>query len=388
MRPEDLEQLRFNVLTNVSRMPGLIMYRNYNFADYEADLNHLQDLEEVLNQLDTVFNMGPEVAAKALGGEFASQEISTDRILGIPLYLYLDVITACVTYSMASTTSLAERKNQLLGRVRVLRDKAANLPHNPHFHPKKHLSKSAIEGIVRSKGNFIFSTMKADGKNYVSVKSTVTFERYEVRNGDIYNPQATHYTYEDFAFEEDYKRVKMRESERYINHIKEIQNAIKKYFKNGVIPDSTNSFHSTLLDHNMDSTVRSYLFAIVEKLSQESLSDEGLTLEELFKELKEQEAIVLKKQAEEKAKAFAQQTISEDNGPKKRGVFERFRGVLRPQKQVPDTQEDIDRFEEERKKQIIADEEVRNVVMYQRQMVRGKEVLVPMSNDEYKVVKR
>ena len=34
MKPDDLKQLRFNIFTNISRMPGIIMNRTYHFADY------------------------------------------------------------------------------------------------------------------------------------------------------------------------------------------------------------------------------------------------------------------------------------------------------------------------------------------------------------------
>ena len=103
MNLEDLQQLRLNVLTNVSRLPRIIMDRDYSISDYDSDIAHLNDLEAVLDQLEMIFNLEKEAVSIVLGHEFVSPDIQIDNALEVPLYLYLDMIIDTIDLAMNNT---------------------------------------------------------------------------------------------------------------------------------------------------------------------------------------------------------------------------------------------------------------------------------------------
>ena len=169
----------------------------------------------------------------------------------------------------------------------------------------------------------------------------------------------------------------------------EIMDAVRPYFKDGALPDAGRDVRDSLLDPDLDSSVDAWLYSIVSHLNHEIVRDD-ISLDECYEYFKEavQNASRQKEEARKKAEEDVRKQVDlEKNVPKKKSIFERFRGMLGPKEEIPkDTAEET--FETQRKKQMGQDEEIRNVVIYQRRVIDGKEVLVPLDNSEFKVVRR
>ena len=388
MSEEDIKQLRSNVTDNVSRMPSRLMYRNYNFPDYESDERSLGQLSEVLDQLEQVFSLGPEMAEKVLGGEFKSNSAFDYGIKPIPLFLHLDTMVVAIDFNMRSTEKLNERKKELKARIAAIREKAAKLSHDPKFDPSKELSYTAQERIASSKGNFSFDTKEIEGRHYLSVSATSTYETYDYRHGDFYNLQSSTSYSNELAYKEDQEEVERMAREKKEAQLNEIRSHISKYFKDGMIPSSMAEYFQVMKDTELPKNITTWLFSIMEHLTHSARRD-SFSLEDAYKYLKENEAALQKQQEEERKKeeeARAKEQVAQP--PRKKGFFERFRGRHEEKKQETPEVEAEDRFEKERRRQIVQDEEIRDVVIYQRTVVNGKEVLVPLDNSEYKVVRR
>ena len=388
MSEEDIKQLRSNVTDNVSRMPSRLMYRNYNFPDYESDERSLGQLSEVLDQLEQVFSLGPEMAEKVLGGEFKSNSAYDYGVKPIPLFLHLDTMVVAIDFNMRSTERLNDRKKELKARIAAIREKAAKLSHNPIFDPSKELSYIAQERIASSKGNFSFDIKEIEGRRYLSVAATSTYETYDYRHGDIYNLQSSTSYSNELAYKEDQEEVERMAREKKEAQLNEIRSHISKYFKDGVIPSSMAEYFQVMKDTELPKNITTWLFTIMEYLTHSARGD-SFSLEDAYKYLKENEAALQKQQEEERKKeeeARAKEQAAQP--PRKKGFFERFRGRHDSQKETISEEEAEDRFEKARRRQIVQDEEIRDVVIYQRTVVNGKEVLVPLDNSEYKVVRR
>lgn len=91
---------------------------------------------------------------------------------------------------------------------------------------------------------------------------------------------------------------------------------------------------------------------------------------------------------ESEVKDVVDEFTKKEKREKKKGFFTRFKGIFGMAEKAADQMDAINDFEDAREKQIKDDNEVRNVIMYERRIENGHEVLVPLSNDEYKVVKR
>lgn len=360
MSPKDIEQLRYNILTNVAKMPALITFRNNNIPDYKSDIEHLKDLETVIEQIETIYKMDKRMILNVLGREFQANITPHTVPLAVPLYVYLDVIGETLIYAMNNTAKLDGRKQLLLARLKECRRKAAQLPHHPDFDPNKHISKIAIENMIASKGNYHFRRIVKNNNRYITIVSAIPRPSKDKRR----NPYTYH---EDMAFQEDYNQIKMQESEQYIKYIQGIQNHIKKYFVNDRIPDSTTSFHATLKDPHLDETIRVNLLAIVEQIDHDYTSDAAIPLDQAYAQLIVQEKAVQKQQVEQKASTFASQTLKEDNPSQRQGTFTRFLGEKTDIVKKPCTPEVIKSFEDERKKQILLDEEKRNIIICKRE---------------------
>ena len=389
MDTTDIEQLRSNVMTNVANMPGLLMNRNYNFPDYESDERHLKNLEEVIGQLEQVFAMDKDVVQQVLGGEYKLDDFANQYNLEIPLFMYIDIMIVAIEKNMNTTERLNDRKKELIDKLYRLRELASMLEYDELFDASKHFSDDAKKNISDSHGNYAFKITKINDKRYLAFDSTTTQESFDQRHGDYYNIQTSTHGHDGLLYSEDKNELRDIEYNKRKKVVDEVVEHISKYFKNGELPaspdnlfkyiDSSYDFDFRYALKQIYIAVKSYDFTDVEI---KAAFDRFLAVEKKYLEMEE-----AKKDVPEQTD-IQEDEISISEKPKKKGLFSRIRDYLSSDSSTQTPSNDIDNFEEERKKQISDDMEIRDAVVFQRKMVEGKEVLVPLDESEYRVVKR
>lgn len=379
MTEKDMIQVRSNVTKNIINIQTDLLRRNPNFVDYVADRELLRNLDEIIFQLEDLFEKDPALVAKIVGGEIKSEDFQVRVGVGVPLYLHLEVITGIIEKALANNTKQDSTKQNLMGRLQALRNLAINLPRDLSFDPEKHISDFTMDAIVRSRGEFYYDHKVVNGKRYLVVETTHRHETADVRYGDVYDSTLTITHPEEYVFEEDRKEIHEAEHVAKMSVITEAKRTVAKYFINGKLPENIKDFKACLLDENMDPTLLPFVFGLTDELLKYQIDiKEVKTLLEYVKssekrlEVKPQEEVI---------------EIEVEPTPKK-GMFERFKGKIGKKPAKETTPEDLDDFEKARRKQIEDDEEVRDVVIFQRKIIDGKEVLVPMDTEEYKVVRR
>ena len=369
MTEKDIVQIRSNVTNNIINIQSTLLQRNYNVPDYENDGEHLEDLDEIIFQLETLINHHPEIVKRVLGGEIKSESFQARVGKGVPLYLHLEVIMGIIEKGLESTTEYEPLKKELMMHLSTLREKAVELPFDQSFDPTKHISDLAIDAIVQSRGDFYYDEIIVNNKRYLSVETNHKQELYDISN------------VQNLVFEEDRKEVSEKEHQDKISIIMEAQRAVSKYYMNGRLPESMKEFRMSLISEDVNPSQLTYVFALTDELLKEQIDTKELEI--LLNYLKETEPELKRKHPIIRASI-----IEVDVEPKKKGMFERYRGIISKKPVQDTTEEDIKEFERARKEQIAEDDEVRDVIIFQRRIINEEEVLVPMSTDEYKVVKR
>ena len=390
-----------NIRNEIANMTGLLMSRNYNFPDYESDKRNLKKLESLIVKLEDIFTKDSGTIQELLGGEITSDDPYRMNDMGVPLYLYIDVIITAIEKNMASTVDLKPMKTELVERLNNIRNKAAKLEFDSVFDPNKHLTEETKNKIASSKGSYKFVIENIDGERYIGVNATVTSESYDLRNGDVYNIQSSRYGYSSLAFEEDVNSIEKKKSEEIDKKLEEIIPYIEHYFRGDKIPVSAdNGFYASLKDPELSFDVKFRLHQLVEAVLRRSSVK---ILDKYFVKLKNaekaNEARMQKAKEEQQKQETSKQEVSNQDEPvqkiveekktsRKKGLFSRFREKIGSRDSRQDESSSIDRFEQARREQIRDDEEVRNVVIYEKRIIDGEEVLVPLDNDEFKVVRR
>ena len=377
-----LELTKKELRDRITYMPEILTRRSYNFPDYESVTNNLRELSDLLERIDEVFSMNPEQIQDILGGELArpNDAMHTNE-LPLPLYLYLDIMAIEIEKSMLDIENLNEEKRNILQKLHELREKAAKLEYDSSFDPNKTISEDTKAKISRSRGRFRFIRKEIEDEQFLTIDAS----KY-VGDEYYYNSSNDSRVHVDsgLVFEEDYNYIRQKRNEAK----KEIIAHISKYFKDGTVPHNSNLVFDYLDDKYLDDSICFDLTRLIDSMGKDSISD----MQEQFKVFLETEERKEKKRKEEEIEKVLVDEVKEDkvieeNIPKKKGIFSRLWSTI-PKQENEETQAALDNFEKEREKQIEQDEEVRNVAIFEKKMIDGQEVLVPLDNNEYKVVKR
>ena len=384
------------LIERITDMHLVLMDRSYTFPDYESDEKHLKELEDLINEMESVFSKDDNYVQEVFGGELKN---STYRSHGmqLPLFMYIDFMIIAIEENMVTTTDLNDQKSALIERLKKVREKAAKLPHKEIFDPNKEISKKTRESIGGSRGSFSFGVEEIDGDDYLHFMAVVGIDYFDRSyfKTETKNERG-------LAYEDDIKHLEMVRTEKNKKKIEEMISHISHYFKDNKIPTDPDKFHEELVDVFMNDTLSYGLYRLVEAILEKAPVEE---IDKLFDSVLITEANLKAKEVETKKEEKVQEVEIEEEKveepelekkeepiPSKKGMFGRLKGFLSSSPAEEQTKEEkeesIERFENERKKQIIEDEEIRNVVIYKMEMIDGKQVLVPLDNSEYKVVKR
>lgn len=390
-----------SIKNRISDMPAILMSRNYNFPDYEYDKRHLDMLEDLMNDIQEIFNRGGNEVHELLDGEFKSDNDYRTN-LELPLFFHIELMILAIENNMKDTVDLNDRKEDILRRLKVLKDYAINhLKYATMFSPAKHLSEMAKNAISLSKGNFSFGKKRVGNDIFLIYDTTEVYEDIERKNGEYYSKGVTRHNYSNFLYQEDIDYLKEQDME--LQRIsKPILEDVSECFVNGTVPKfiSTMYLPAIVKEEYKDPDFLIVLHNLILKI-QKPYTEELLefSIEELYHMYKlkksnlklngnKVEEDISEDNKESEVKDVVDDFTKKDKKEKKKGFFSRFKGIFGIAEEAANQMDAINDFEDAREKQIKDDNEVRNVIMYERRIENGREVLVPLSNDEYKVVKR
>ena len=298
------------------------------------------------------------------------------------------------TISNGSGNVYQKRKASVLKRIKELRKRMLSLPYDKRFNPNYSLTRSCIEDITRSKGVFHF--------DFQSIKE-INMDEYEVLKDDSIEDFKVLYYFADIPTETfTVKKGKMQKVETSKLHVNSIAFEEEKLSLEEEYIESMQEYANDVIDE-----ISSFFDGTIPKDFEEAeylLEERGYPIEqyeELHKALevrynylksktiKNRENIELytKKLSTFKKRSKIKPTKKETKEVKT-GLFSRLRKDTKFEKSGRPREEKVKIFDSERERQMAEDNELIDVIIYQRRIINGKEERTELSNKEYKVVRR
>lgn len=272
---DQIQRDRNNHGAKMAAIMNSLFKGNQRYIDQEEDRITLLKVQQLVQEMHKKFDsMSEEEKRTYLDGEFATYYIGPDNDLSegmnapkYPLYLFADIslITISSLYLYNPNISV-ENKNiatELKADLETLRSKLAELNFSEKFDKNKHVSQTAWQGMNACGGNYSIRREQKEGVEYFEMNYSVTTDDGVWKNGDYYYDNVYTSHGNSVLFEEDSKEIwnrkinrEKKESEIYFSHF-------KKYFKNGIIPDSYQGFEEHLISQDLDQRIIKALGSLV-----------------------------------------------------------------------------------------------------------------------------
>ena len=226
------------------------------FQSNNDDLDRIKKINFALDKIGELTDgLSQEELQEVLGGEFCKeylngQPFDTGR-MEIPAYFLLDVASGVLSKQCSDISVLSGPTQEVLARMKKLRDIASELDFDPLFDPKKEIPKAFIDELSKRAHSYYLGVKKSHDIRYIEMTIHSVSENLEYKNGEYHSLGVTHNSGSMPLYEEDAKALEAKKEEEIQERLRNLDILAKKYFRDGVIPNE-DDFEDCLLDESLD----------------------------------------------------------------------------------------------------------------------------------------
>lgn len=243
--------------------------RETSFVSKDDDTKKLDACRYYIEQIELLLkDCTTEELQEIMGGEFEKDYLNgmPFNISGVelPAYFLIDMISMFIKKDYASKEHSKEEAEELLGRLSVLREKAAGLDYDKAFDPNKTLNPRVLEFFMdHRRSDYYVHYEVTEGVRHLAIELRSVHEEGIYKYGELRDTSVSHSNDRVVLYEEDKKKIEDVE----INRLKELKGnylrIVSEYFVDGVMPKPEN-FESSLIRSDLHPKLKGALKDLVD----------------------------------------------------------------------------------------------------------------------------
>jgi len=195
---------------------------------YKPENEILDSLSKMTTDLESCFANSPENIQNVLGGEFKQ---TTQVVDILPLFLKLELMEKAIEANFKEKFNNIEKMQNILDKMKSLREKAATLEYNKIFNPNEELNQYIVSDLIGAKGRFELKAAKKEEVKHLAIQTINKHERIINANGDYYNdgPQELSYSGFNPMYKSDYEKINSIQFEQTQINRQKLSEMLEKY---------------------------------------------------------------------------------------------------------------------------------------------------------------